>query len=206
MENEKIKLSELLLVASNMNNNPTEENITVFEMIKAKLKCRSYLPVKEKELALILISFHLNGVEDGPTKACELETNLIVYGLTKYALNLENDLVGISNLDNICDLIMISGIGDILLSNCKTDYDYLRSMALNMLSWEHIFDLMGVMQDINPEGIEETVNEIKAFRAGLDKETLANLAIIAKNSDPIAQASKLTLEGLALCNDKEEKD
>ena len=88
MENEKIKLSQLLELCVKFKQDPSD-NATYQEIqkLRSQFQIKQYLPLLQKEIAVICIVAAIREGEDAIDAAIKINLAKILYGLFRYVDN-----------------------------------------------------------------------------------------------------------------------
>ena len=156
-----LKLSEVVEICNNIVNGKydTQEEITE---ILDNIKVINYIPLMEKYEILLNILYAPAYFDEGiEQKAMYLETAKLWNGLFAYTnvdVKSEPYLKTMQNYD-----LIMSVIGDILISLCYNDYNRLCTMIDTCISFEHVMSISEKLTEINVDKLGEYTEDTKNF-------------------------------------------
>ena len=154
-----LKLSEVIEICNNIVDGKysTEEEITE---VLDKIKVVNYITLMQKYEILLNILYAPSYFDDGiEQKAMYLETAKLWQGLFSYTnvdIKSEPHLKIMQNYD-----LIMSVIGDILISLCYNDYNRLCTMIDTCISFEHVLSVTDKLTEINVDQLGTYTNDTK---------------------------------------------
>lgn len=156
-----IKLSEVIEICNDIVNGKytTEDEIT--EALD-KIRVINYITLMEKYEILLNVLYAPGYFEEGiEQKTMYLETAKLWNGLFSYTnvdVKSEPHLKTMQNYD-----LIMSVIGDILISLCYNDYNRLCSMIDTCISFEHVLSVSEKLTEIDVNKLSEYTEDTKKF-------------------------------------------
>ena len=156
-----IKLSEVIEICNDIVNGKytTEDEITE---VLDNIKVVNYITLMEKYEILLNVLYAPAYFDDGTEqKAMYLETAKLWQGLFSYTnvdVKSEPHLKTMQNYD-----LIMSVIGDILISLCYNDYNRLCSMIDTCISFEHVLSVSEKLTEIDVNKLSEYTEDTKKF-------------------------------------------
>ena len=83
------------------------------------------------------------------------------------------------------DILWASGVCDMILEYCRSDYERVVRMVENMFSFENLYNLVETINKMTPDSVEELTKEVKRIRLESDPQILHDYATLARAGDPI---------------------
>ena len=154
-----MKLSEVIEICNDIveGKYATQEEITE---VLDNIRVINYIPLMEKYEILINILYAPSYFDDGiEQKTIYLETSKLWLGLFSYTnvdVNSEPHLKTMQNYD-----LIMSVIGDILISLCYNDYNRLCTMIDTCISFEHVLSLSDKLTEINTDELGKYSDDTK---------------------------------------------
>lgn len=179
-----IKLSEVLVICNDIVDGKysTEEEITE---VLDQIRVVNYITLMEKYEVLLNVLYAPAYFDDGiEQRAMYLETAKLWQGLFAYTnvdVKTESHLKTMQNYD-----LIMSVIGDVLISLCYNDYNRLCSMIDTCISFEHVLSVSEKLTEIDVNKLgnytEDTQKLIDFIQT--NKKDLEMLQQIAEFNDP----------------------
>ena len=184
----------------------TAEQVEEFDKIFPQILVKDYLPMKQKEMAILQIVWYTFDKQPGETYIdcmSNFEICLILYGLLGYT-TIENDLQMAALSASIVDILYECGFVDKILSFCKKDYERFCLMAERAVNFKSGLDLLVSLESFNPEVIRNTAESLKGTLSGLTPEALRGMVKIAQMNDPATLAVAEALDRFGILKTKED--
>lgn len=183
---EEIDIFDLLESASDFLADPTDsEAADKFSEYKSKLVIRRFLPLEQKETAMLKTLMDINSQDlDSHHFASAMEISLTFNGLLAYVANIDYNTNSVLKDESFYDIFWISGLGDYILDFCEADFKRLERMLTSMISFENIKALLREISDITPESIDRLSESFKRFTVETKPDVLKAMADIVKQNDP----------------------
>ena len=156
-----IKLSEVIEICNDIvgGKYTTEDEITE---VLDNIRVVNYITLMEKYEILLNVLYAPGYFDDGiEQKAMYLETAKLWQGLFSYTnvdVKSEPHLKTIQNYD-----LIMSVIGDILISLCYNDYNRLCAMIDTCISFEHVLSVSEKLTEIDVDKLSEYTEDTKKF-------------------------------------------
>ena len=179
-----LKLSEVIVICNDIVEGKYKTQEEVAEVLD-NIKIVNYITLMQKYEALLNILYAPDYFEEGiEQKAMYLETAKLWHGLFRYTnvdVNSEPYLKTIQNYD-----LIMSTIGDILISLCYNDYNRLCTMIDTCISFEHVVSLSDKLTEIDIAQMEKYTNDTQKLIdfVQTNKKDLEILQKIAEFNDP----------------------
>lgn len=204
MENNALKLEEILLAAAEWMNDPeSKETTDALEALKSKMIVREYLPIKQKELIASKIVSGIDLDDENRYKdEMFIEMGKTFYGLLAYVNvdpNYDEELFDYKYFD----VFWASGFGDFILSFCKKDYDRLCDMIDTKFSFENLSNLISTIMSMNTDKLDEFIKEAGEVKKTVNEDVIHDLATIVAQNDATLEGLKETIDGIATAAVKE---
>ena len=154
-----LKLSEVIDICSDIVNGKyaTQEEITE---VLDNIRVVNYIPLMEKYEILLNVLYAPGYFEEGvEQKAMYLETAKLWNGLFAYTnvdVKTEAYLKTMQNYD-----LIMSVIGDILISLCYNDYNRLCTMIDTCISFDHVLSMSDKLSEIDVNKLGEYTEDTK---------------------------------------------
>ena len=194
MLEKNIQLSEIMLHAMQLDNDPEGEHADALENIKRRLIIREYAPVNDKNLALMKAVMRFSTDNDIIILGLEQLANIEVFGLIELYTNIENDLVEMFNTVDIIDFLEPTGLLDDIEKVCAKDYAKLKEIYANAINWNVILSNRDQLDKIDPAKIDEMTKSLQEFQEKMKTEDLERLGILLNGIDPLAKATEKMFE------------
>lgn len=156
-----LKLSEVVEICNNIVNGKYDMQEEITEILD-NIKVINYIPLMEKYEILLNILYAPAYFDEGiEQKAMYLETAKLWNGLFAYTnvdVKSEPYLKTMQNYD-----LIMSVIGDILISLCYNDYNRLCTMIDTCISFEHVMSISEKLTEINVDKLGEYTEDTKNF-------------------------------------------
>lgn len=156
-----LKLSEVVEICNNIVNGKYDMQEEITEILD-NIKVINYIPLMEKYEILLNILYAPAYFDEGiEQKAMYLETAKLWNGLFAYTnvdIKSEPYLKTMQNYD-----LIMSVIGDILISLCYNDYNRLCTMIDTCISFEHVMSISEKLTEINVDKLGEYTEDTKNF-------------------------------------------
>ena len=156
-----LKLSEVVEICNNIVNGKYDMQEEITEILD-NIKVINYITLMEKYEILLNILYAPAYFDEGiEQKAMYLETAKLWNGLFAYTnvdVKSEPYLKTMQNYD-----LIMSVIGDILISLCYNDYNRLCTMIDTCISFEHIMSISEKLTEINVDKLGEYTEDTKNF-------------------------------------------
>lgn len=168
-----------------------QEYAQKLEDFKSKLVIRNFLPLAQKESVLLKTLYDIKSMDTESQHFCSaLEISLTFNALFAYIVNIDYNIEEQLKDEIYYDIFWASGVADYVLSFCEKDYNRLRSMIENMISFENLKELLSEISKYTPDSIEKLTESFKSFTLKANSDVIRNLADIARNNDPILTGVK----------------
>ena len=149
MNDDKLKLSDYLMLVSKFESEPdNQEILKQIDDFLSKLIVREYMPLKEKEIAVMFILNNLNKDFDAAGASAFLEIGKVTEGLLSYCINLEKDISAIALGYYLVDSIYKYGLYSTIFNKCEKDCTRLFNMVDNAVNVSNIYRLLSPEQKI----------------------------------------------------------
>ena len=156
-----LKLSEVVEICNNIVNGKYDMQEEITEILD-NIKVINYITLMEKYEILLNILYAPAYFDEGiEQKAMYLETAKLWNGLFAYTnvdVKSEPYLKTMQNYD-----LIMSVIGDILISLCYNDYNRLCTMIDTCISFEHVMSISEKLTEINVDKLGEYTEDTKNF-------------------------------------------
>lgn len=156
-----LKLSEVVEICNNIVNGKYDMQEEITEILD-NIKVINYITLMEKYEILLNILYAPAYFDEGiEQKAMYLETAKLWNGLFAYTnvdIKSEPYLKTMQNYD-----LIMSVIGDILISLCYNDYNRLCTMIDTCISFEHVMSISEKLTEINVDKLGEYTEDTKNF-------------------------------------------
>ena len=156
-----LKLSEVVEICNNIVNGKYDMQEEITEILD-NIKVINYITLMEKYEILLNILYAPAYFDEGiEQKAMYLETAKLWNGLFAYTnvdVKSEPYLKTMQNYD-----LIMSVIGDILMSLCYNDYNRLCTMIDTCISFEHVMSISEKLTEINVDKLGEYTEDTKNF-------------------------------------------
>lgn len=193
-----LKLSEVIEICNDIveGKYKTEDEITE---ILDKIRVVHYITLMEKYEILLNVLYAPSYFDEGiEQKAMYLETAKLWQGLFSYTnvdVKSEPYLKTMQNYD-----LIMSVIGDILISLCNSDYNRLCTMIDTCISFEHVMSVTDKLTEIDIEDIGKYTEDAQKLIDYIqtNKRDLEMLHAIAEFNDPQLKALKDEINKVAV--------
>lgn len=187
-ELQNISLADLLLFLKEYKDKKrTESN---FEALMKCIKVRSYMPLLEKASLMLDICIDLRySVDKAPElKTIELELKSLFIVLLAYTniVCSKEELNVLMDFDSY-DLLMETGVVDLIKKVCEKDYNKLMDLINQMFSFESISQIFSTLGNFDVNAMLEGIKEGSAFLKDFPEEKLKELSVIAGMEDPLVK-------------------
>ncbi len=193
-----VDILDLLEVASSWLVSPEdEETEKAFNEIKNQIVVKSFLPLTMKNALVKKAIFDLRTSDDSIDEFPQaLEISLLFNVLLAYT-NIEwEDGLEVKDAA-FYDILWASGVCDMILEYCRSDYERVVRMVENMFSFENLYNLVETINKMTPDSVEELTKEVKRIRLESDPQILHDYATLARAGDPILHKMADTIEETA---------
>lgn len=176
----KLLISEYLDLCLKFKDNPTDENEKKIRDFINNIEVKEYVKIKDKVISIVSIVTSIPENYDSGAAAAMVEMGKVVYGLFKYAVNLECDLDTIALLTyGVYDELKEHGLVKFIQSKCEEDYKVLTTMLDSMLNFENIYRLVNSKNLTSSEEFGKWLEQMNQWKEGLTPELVHDLATIA---------------------------
>lgn len=186
MIEKNLNLADVMLMAYKLYNNPSDKKLEdeVNNYI-SKMVVLSYLPLREKEVAIFRI---LNFIQDNERRPEEINTEVeLLFTLeiiNQYTnIEVEKDFYELFK-EEFYDALMMTGIIEAIEDICDEDIIRLRRMLDSTINWRNIFNLIQGFESIDMSHVDQLVKEVQEAKEGLKEENLDLLKRIADYNQP----------------------
>lgn len=180
---EKLKLSEYLILASKFNEDPSEENSEAIEKFLDKLIVREYIPLKEKDILMVQILRKITKDFDAAGAASFLEIGKIELGLFAYCVNLELDTGVLSGTYTSYDLYFQHGLVESILLVCEDDYKRLCNMIDNAIQFSNIYRLIQSAQLLETTEYDKWIEAMNDIKDTINSDTIRDIISVVAQPD-----------------------
>lgn len=182
---EKIKLSELLNICLSCKyDSNNQQHFQDLQTLLGKMQIRQYLPLIDKELAILSIISASEQGSDFSDSEMRLEIGKIIFGLFGYLTNFENDIsfegLTYSVIDSLYELDVI----DHILEFCKKDYERLEKMLYNMMNFSNIEKIAKISEALSTDKLDAVASSLKNLKKDLTPEMLEAVKTISTDTSP----------------------
>ena len=184
---ENISILDLFEVLGDFVADPADEEVAQkVSDYKSKLVIRNFLPMKQKEAAMLKTLYDIQVVDvESHHFSAAMEISLTFNALLAYVVNIDYDIQETLKDEIFYDVFWVSGLGDYILSFCEKDYNRLRDMVERMISFENLKELLEEVSKMAPDSIDRLTDIFKSFSLKDNSELIRNLADIARHQDPL---------------------
>lgn len=184
---ENISILDLFEVLGDFVADPADEEAAQkVSDYKSKLVIRNFLPMKQKEAAMLKTLYDIQAVDvESHHFSAAMEISLTFNALLAYVVNIDYDIEEALKDEIFYDVFWVSGMGDYILSFCEKDYNRLRDMVERMVSFENLKELLEEVSKMAPDSIDRLTDMFKSFSLKDNSELIRNLADIARHQDPL---------------------
>lgn len=175
MEN-KLRLSDYLRLCSDFEKDPQNEE--VFQKIQdflADLEVREYLPLADKQIAVLQILEPINDDFDVAGVCSFLENGKISKGLLAYCTNLENDIPFMGFSYFVVDMAYQHGLYDTIMKVCEKDCNRLFKMVDDAMNVSNIYKIVQTASLFDKESYDKWLNSMKELKNVLETTNLKEL-------------------------------
>lgn len=180
---EKLKLSDYLILAAKFNEDPTEENSQALEDFLDKLVVREYIPLKEKDILMVQVLRKITKDFDAAGAASFLEMGKIETGLFAYCVNLELDTGVLSGTYTSYDLYFQHGLVDSILLVCEDDYKRLCTMIDNAIQFSNIYRLIESAQLLDSTEYDKWIETMNDIKDTINSDTIKDIIGVVAQPD-----------------------
>lgn len=198
MKENKIDILDLLETASSWLVSPEDKEVEKkFHEIKNQIVVKSFLPLTMKNALVKRAIFDLRTSDDSIDEFPQaLEISLLFNVLLAYT-NIEwEDGLEVKDAA-FYDILWASGVCDMILEYCRSDYERVVRMVENMFSFENLYKLVETINKMTPDSVEELTKEVKRIRLESNPQILHDYATLARAGDPILHKMADAVEGSA---------
>lgn len=186
-KNGDITMQEILEICTDFLLNPEEQEVAEkFDDLRARLVIRPYLSLEQKE---IVLSKTIEDIVAFDTEAFHfavgLELSLTFNCLMAYVTNLDYDMPSFYKIPQFYDTIWVSGLGEYIVQYCEKDYEHLKDMVYQMLSFTNLKMLLSEISDISGDSINKLTQEFKSYKMNMNPDLIKNLADITRANDSL---------------------
>ena len=181
-----------------------EEYCAELNKIKSNLIIKAFLPMEAKKALVQEVIMRVT-TADNPLYgfAENLELSLTFDVLMAYT-NIEwEDGLEVKDAA-FYDSLWASGVCDMILEYCRSDYERVVRMVENMFSFENLYNLVETINKMTPDSVDELTKEVKRIRLESDPQILHDYATLARAGDPILHKMADAIEETAYKAAKEE--
>lgn len=184
---ENISILDLFEVLGDFVADPADEEVAQkVSDYKSKLVIRNFLPMKQKEAAMLKTLYDIQVVDvESHHFSAAMEISLTFNALLAYVVNIDYDIQEALKDEIFYDVFWVSGLGDYILGFCEKDYNRLRNMVERMVSFENLKELLEEISKMAPDSIDRLTDMFKSFSLKDNSELIRNLADIARHQDPL---------------------
>ena len=184
---ENISILDLFEVLGDFVADPADEEAAQkVSDYKSKLVIRNFLPMKQKEAAMLKTLYDIQAVDvESHHFSAAMEISLTFNALLAYVVNIDYDIQEALKDEIFYDVFWVSGLGDYILGFCEKDYNRLRDMVERMISFENLKELLEEISKMTPESVDRLTDMFKSFSLKDNSELIRNLADIARHHDPL---------------------
>lgn len=183
---DSVDILDLLETASSWLVSPEDKEAEKkFNEIKNQIIVKSFLPLTMKNALVKKAIFDLRTSDDTIDEFPQaLEISLLFNVLLAYT-NIEWE-EGLEVKDAaFYDILWASGVCDMILEYCRSDYERVVRMVENMFSFENLYSLVETINKMTPDSVDELTKEVKRIRLEADPKILHDYATLARAGDPI---------------------
>lgn len=197
---EKFKLSDILEICVDFKNDPTEENHKRIQNMLSQFEVRQYLPLINKELAVISVLSCVSDSMDAIDAEMNYVAGKVVFGLMQYVINIEVDLqFGMIPL-SIIDALYEFEIVDYILQFCEKDYSRLEKMMDEAINFSNMDRICHVPSLLSDDKLEEFTKSLKEFKEELSPEVLEAVKALSSETSPEWRVTRDILGELMVSN------
>ena len=202
MEEEKLKLSDYLIMCSEFEKDPTNTDILDgIDGFLSRLSIREYIPLHEKEIIMMNVLTSLNKDYDAPGTAVFLEIGKISMGLLAYCTNLENDATFLNYSYYIVDAIYMHGLYDIITAICEEDCNRLFKMIDDTINASNIYRITETASLFNQNSYDEWLKNMEDLKQTMDSQSIKDLLMVfgsgsQEAKDLLEQIQNVALESI----------
>lgn len=182
---EKIEFQKVIKICNDFINDASAVNLKTLEDLKAQLVIHTYLPMQEKVICLYKVTIDADKSMEVAASAftAGLEMALCFDGLLAYT-NIDINIPKEWKIYESYDAIYQSGLADYILQYCEKDYSRLTNLMERTISYENLRELMDSLSAIQPQAMNDMLEEFKRFRENATPEMLHDMAAIMQFNDP----------------------
>lgn len=201
MNDDKLKLSDYLVLVSKFESEPdNQEILKQIDDFLSKLIVREYMPLKEKEIAVMFILNNLNKDFDAAGASAFLEIGKVTEGLLSYCINLEKDISAIALGYYLVDSIYKYGLYSTIFNKCEKDCTRLFNMVDNAVNVSNIYRLLETASLFNADEYDKWLASMNELKDTLDSKSLQEILDVLKveadtdGADIVSQIKKAALD------------
>ena len=198
IDKDSVDILDLLETASSWLVSPEDKEAEKkFNEIKNQIIVKSFLPLTMKNALVKKAIFDLRTSDDSIDEFPQaLEISLLFNVLLAYT-NIEwEDGLEVKDAA-FYDILWASGVCDMVLEYCRSDYERVVRMVENMFSFENLYNLVETINKMTPDSVEELTKEVKRIRLESDPQILHDYATLARAGDPILHKMADAIEDTA---------
>lgn len=202
---DSVDILDLLEIASSWLVYPeNKEAEKKFNEIKNQIVVKSFLPLTMKNALVKKAIFDLRTSDDSIDEFPQaLEISLLFNVLLEYTNIKWEDGLEVKDAA-FYDILWASGVCDMILEYCRSDYERVVRMVENMFSFENLYNLVETINKMTPDSVDELTKEVKRIRLESDPQILHDYATLARAGDPILHKMADAIEETAYKAAKEE--
>lgn len=198
IDKDSVDILDLLETASSWLVSPEDKEAEKkFNEIKNQIIVKSFLPLTMKNALVKKAIFDLRTSDDSIDEFPQaLEISLLFNVLLAYT-NIEwEDGLEVKDAA-FYDILWASGVCDVILEYCRSDYERVVRMVENMFSFENLYNLVETINKMTPDSVDELTKEVKRIRLESDPQILHDYATLARAGDPILHKMADAIEDTA---------
>ena len=188
IDKDSVDILDLLETASSWLVSPEDKEVEKkFNEIKNQIIVKSFLPLTMKNALVKKAIFDLRTSD---------EISLLFKVLLEYTNIKWEDGLEVKDAA-FYDILWASGVCDMILEYCRSDYERVVRMVENMFSFENLYNLVETINKMTPDSVEELTKEVKRIRLESDPQILHDYATLARAGDPILHKMADAIEDTA---------
>lgn len=186
IDKDSVDILDLLETASSWLVSPEDKEVgKKFNEIKNQIIVKSFLPLTMKNALVKKAIFDLRTSDDSIDEFPQaLEISLLFNVLLEYTNIKWEDGLEVKDAA-FYDILWASGVCDMILEYCRSDYERVVRMVENMFSFENLYNLVETINKMTPDSVDELTKEVRRIRLESDPQILHDYATLARAGDPI---------------------